>query len=63
MAHAGRPVTHARLLTILRGPGFANERTYVRVLIGQIRKELEEDPAKPTYILTESHIGYRFRDA
>jgi two-component system KDP operon response regulator KdpE len=62
MAHAGRPVTYARLLTVLRGPGFANERTYLRVLIGQIRKKLEEDPAKPTYILTESHIGYRFRD-
>jgi two-component system KDP operon response regulator KdpE len=62
MAHAGRPVTHARLLAVLRGPGFANERTYLRVLIGQIRKKLEDDPANPTYLLTESHIGYRFRD-
>jgi two-component system KDP operon response regulator KdpE len=62
MAHAGRPVTHARLLAALRGPGFGNERTYSRVLIGQLRKKLEDDPAKPIYLLTDSYIGYRFRE-
>jgi two-component system, OmpR family, KDP operon response regulator KdpE len=62
MAHAGRPVTHARLLAALRGPGFGNERTYLRVLIGQLRKKLEDDPAKPIYLLTDSYIGYRFRE-
>jgi two-component system, OmpR family, KDP operon response regulator KdpE len=60
MTHAGRPVTHARLIAALRGPGFGNERTYLRVLIGQLRKKLEDDPANPTYILTDSYIGYRF---
>jgi two-component system KDP operon response regulator KdpE len=62
MMHAGRPVTHARLLAVLRGPGFGNERTYLRVLVGQLRKKLEDDPADPVYILTDSHIGYRFRE-
>jgi two-component system KDP operon response regulator KdpE len=62
MTHAGRPVTHARLLAALRGPGFGNERTYLRVLIGQLRKKIEDDPANPIYILTDSHIGYRFRE-
>jgi two-component system KDP operon response regulator KdpE len=62
MAHAGRPVTHARLLAALRGPGFGDERTYLRVLIGQLRKKLEDDPANPTYLLTDSYIGYRFRE-
>jgi two-component system KDP operon response regulator KdpE len=62
MTHAGRPVTHARLLAVLRGPGFGNERTYLRVLVGQLRKKLEDDPADPVYILTDSHIGYRFRE-
>jgi two-component system, OmpR family, KDP operon response regulator KdpE len=63
MMHAGRPVTHARLLAALRGPGFGNERAYLRVLIGQLRKKLEDDAADPKYILTDSYIGYRFRDA
>jgi two-component system KDP operon response regulator KdpE len=62
MMHAGRPVTHARLLAALRGPGFGNERAYLRVLIGQLRKKLEDDAADPKYILTDSYIGYRFRD-
>lgn len=62
MAHAGRPVTHARLLAALRGPGFGNERAYLRVLIGQLRKKLEDDATNPGYLLTDSYIGYRFRE-
>jgi two-component system, OmpR family, KDP operon response regulator KdpE len=61
MEHAGRPVLHAQLLMALRGPGCGDERDYVRVLISQLRKKLEEDPAEPTHILTESYVGYRFR--
>ena len=60
MEHAGRPVTHARLLAALRGPGSGDDREYLRVLIGQLRKKLESDAANPEYILTESYIGYRF---
>jgi two-component system KDP operon response regulator KdpE len=62
MTHAGRPITHARLLTALRGPDYGNERAYLRVLIGQLRKKLADDAANPIYILTDSHIGYRFRE-
>jgi two-component system, OmpR family, KDP operon response regulator KdpE len=62
MTHAGRPITYARLLCALRGSGFGNERAYLRVLIGQVRKKLEDDPANPIYILTDSYIGYRFRE-
>jgi two-component system, OmpR family, KDP operon response regulator KdpE len=61
MTHAGRPITHVRLIAALRGPGFGNERAYLRVLIGQLRKKLEDDAANPIYILTDSYIGYRFR--
>ena len=62
MTQAGRPITHARLLGALRGPEFVNDHAYVRVLIGHLRKKLEDDPAKPAYLLTDSHIGYRFRE-
>jgi two-component system KDP operon response regulator KdpE len=62
MTQAGRPITHARLLGALRGPEFVNDHAYVRVLIGQLRKKLEDDPANPAYLLTDSYIGYRFRE-
>jgi two-component system KDP operon response regulator KdpE len=62
MEHAGRPVTHSRLLTVLRGPGSGDDREYLRVLIGQLRKKLEDNAANPEYILTDSYIGYRFRE-
>lgn len=63
MTHAGRPVTHARLLSALRGTDAGNDRSYLRVLIGQLRKKLETDAANPHYVLTDSYIGYRFREA
>ena len=63
MTHAGRPITHARLLCALRGSGFGNERAYLRVLIGQIRKKLEDDATNPIYILIDSYVGYRFRES
>jgi two-component system KDP operon response regulator KdpE len=62
MERAGRPVPHNRLLTSIWGPEYGNEREYLRVLINQLRKKIEDDPTRPTYILTESHVGYRFRD-
>jgi two-component system, OmpR family, KDP operon response regulator KdpE len=63
MQHAGRPVPHARLLIAIWGPEYGNEREYLRVLVSQLRKKIEDDPAHPTYILTDSYIGYRFREA
>jgi two-component system KDP operon response regulator KdpE len=63
MERAGRPVPHNRLLTSVWGPEYGNEREYLRVLISQLRKKIEADPAQPAYILTESYIGYRFREA
>ena len=56
------PITHARLLGALRGPESVNVHTYVRVLIGQLRKKLEDDPTNPTYLLTDSYIRYCFRE-
>ena len=34
----------------------------LRTFIRQIRMKIEDDPANPVYLLTDSHIGYRFVD-
>lgn len=59
--HAEKVVTHQQLLRDVWGPSSANETHYVRVYVGQLRRKLEADPARPRYLLTESGVGYRLR--
>jgi two-component system, OmpR family, KDP operon response regulator KdpE len=61
MAHAGLPVTHQRLLQGVWGAEHGNELEYLRTFIRQLRLKLEDNPAKPRYLITEAYIGYRFR--
>jgi two-component system KDP operon response regulator KdpE len=63
MANAGRPVPHAKLLRTVWGPEYGNELEYLRTFVRQVRIKIEDDPANPTYLLTESHIGYRFSES
>jgi two-component system KDP operon response regulator KdpE len=63
MAHAGLPITHARLLHAVWGPEYGGELEYLRTFVRALRKKLEDDPAAPAYLLTDSHIGYRFKEA
>ncbi|KYP16300.1 response regulator [Flavihumibacter sp. CACIAM 22H1] len=56
----GKVLTHAFLLRTIWGPGFINQSQYLRVFIAQLRKKLEPDPNNPSYIITESGVGYRF---
>jgi two-component system KDP operon response regulator KdpE len=62
MTHAGRPIQHSRLLSAVWGEGYGNELEYLRTFMRQLRKKLEDDPANPKYLLTESHVGYRFAE-
>jgi two-component system KDP operon response regulator KdpE len=62
MANAGRPVPHGKLLRSVWGPEYGNELEYLRTFVRQVRIKIEDDPANPRYLLTESHIGYRFSD-
>jgi two-component system, OmpR family, KDP operon response regulator KdpE len=63
MAHAGRPIPHAKLLRSVWGPEYGNELEYLRTYIRQIRMKIEDEPADPRYLLTDSHIGYRFSES
>jgi two-component system KDP operon response regulator KdpE len=62
MANAGRPIPHVHLLRAVWGSEYGNELEYLRTFIRQIRIKIEDDPADPKYLLTESHIGYRFSE-
>jgi len=60
MRHAGKVLTHRKLLTAIWGANYSEQTEYLRVFIGQLRKKIEPDPGSPRYILTEPWIGYRF---
>jgi two-component system KDP operon response regulator KdpE len=59
--NAGKVVTHRHLLREVWGPGSASETHYLRVYMAQLRHKLEDDPAQPRYLLTETGVGYRLR--
>jgi two-component system, OmpR family, KDP operon response regulator KdpE len=61
IANVGKPVTHRRLLQIVWGPEYGEETENLRVVINQLRKKIEKDPAQPKFILTEPWVGYRFQ--
>ncbi len=54
-------LTHNYLLKEIWGPVHSEDSQYLRVFIGQIRKKIEDDPAHPKYITTDSGVGYRMR--
>ncbi len=58
---AGKVVTHRQLLREVWGPGSAEETHYLRVYMAQLRHKLEDDPARPRYLLTETGVGYRLK--
>ena len=61
VANQGKPLTHRRLLQSVWGPDYGEETENLRVVINQLRKKIEVDPAHPKFILTEPWIGYRFQ--
>ena len=63
MSRAGRVITYARLLTAVWGADCREEVEYLRTFIRQLRKKIEDDPARPLYLLTDIYVGYRFADA
>ncbi len=56
----GRLVTRQTLLTEIWGSEHIADTGYLRLYIAQLRKKLEDDPAHPVHLLTESGMGYRF---
>lgn len=62
LTHAGRVLTHKFILKAIWGPHGIDQPEHLRVLMGQLRKKIEPDPANPRYLLTEPWVGYRFAE-
>ena len=60
--HAGKVLTHRQILKDVWGPNQSEHTHYVRVHLAELRKKIEANPARPTYIVTEPGVGYRLRD-
>lgn len=60
--HQGAPITHSRLLQAVWGSDFGGELEYLRSYVKMLRKKIEDNPARPEYLLTEPWVGYRFRN-
>ncbi|HVK95012.1 MAG TPA: two-component system response regulator KdpE [Noviherbaspirillum sp.] len=57
--NAGRVVTNPQLLREVWGPSHSENGHYLRIYMGHLRQKLEDDPAQPKYLLTETAVGYR----
>jgi two-component system KDP operon response regulator KdpE len=58
-ANAGKVVTNRQLLLDVWGPSHSESSHYLHVYVRHLRQKLEDDPAQPRYLLTETAIGYR----
>lgn len=59
LRHSGKVLTHRFLLREVWGPQDSQENHYLRVFVASLRRKLEDDPARPRYILTDQGVGYR----
>ncbi len=58
VTHAGKVITHRQLLKQVWGEGY-DDIHILRVNISNLRRKIEPDPSRPTYIHAEPGVGYR----
>ncbi|TMG99632.1 MAG: two-component system response regulator KdpE [Betaproteobacteria bacterium] len=59
IANVEKVLTHRQILRDVWGPSYVAQDHYVRVHMGSLRRKLEDDPAQPKHLLTETAVGYR----
>jgi two-component system KDP operon response regulator KdpE len=57
-ARRGDVLTHREIIRAIWGDASRADAQFVRVLVGQVRQKVEEDPSRPRLVLTVSGIGY-----
>ena len=58
----GRVLTHRQLGRAVWGPTPVEQSHTLRVHVAALRRKLENDPARPHWLVTEAGVGYRLRD-
>ncbi|WP_030486435.1 response regulator [Micromonospora chokoriensis] len=61
LRHPGKLISQRQLLQDVWGPEYQNETNYLRQYLAQLRRKLEDDPARPRHLITEPGMGYRYR--
>jgi len=61
MQKPGTPFTHVQLLHSVWGPDYGSELEYLRAYIRLLRRKIDVDPARPSYIRTVPGVGYCFQ--
>ncbi|GAB3066924.1 response regulator [Micromonospora schwarzwaldensis] len=61
LRNPGKLVSQRQLLHDVWGPEYQQETTYLRQYLAQLRRKLEDDPARPRHLITEPGMGYRYR--
>jgi two-component system, OmpR family, KDP operon response regulator KdpE len=59
--HAGKVLTHQHLLKEVWNTRNDWQTHYVRIFVHQLRQKIEENSARPRYLLSEPGVGYRFK--
>jgi DNA-binding response OmpR family regulator len=59
--HPGRVFTRAQLLEKVWGSEFYDDHV-VEVHVGNLRRKLEDDPARPRWVQTVRGVGYRLAE-
>ena len=61
--YAGRVLTYDTIIKELWGPSASGDNQILRVNMANIRRKIENNPAKPEFIFTEIGVGYRMLDS
>ena len=59
VSNARRVISNPQLLRAVWGPSQTENGHYLRIYMGHLRHKLEDDPAQPRHLLTETAVGYR----
>lgn len=59
LQNAGKVITHRQLLRQVWGTAYESEMHMLRVNISNLRRKIEPDSTRPSYIRTEPGVGYR----
>ncbi len=59
--NVGKVITQRQLLQEVWGPAYLEQGNYLRVHMHQLRHKIEQNPARPKWLINEPGVGYRLK--